>query len=260
MTSDDNPYASPAAEALPLRQPAASYDDDDYRPAIKYPYVSAHGRATATVVLLALSVLLNGASLGFTVKSLGLLASAQRGESFTRAQLAEVEVIASRFASLLLIAFACRVLTIIAFLLWFYRVHRNLPALRAEHLKFTPGWAVGGWFVPVIGLFLPYQVMREVLRESDPARIDPKGSPASATLIGWWWGTFLLAKLLTPLGMKIRMTPLELTGLIGMARFDILTELLVIVAGICAIRIVRRIDRDQEERFQKLSVLADPNV
>lgn len=170
MTSDDNPYASPAAEALPLRQPAASYDDDDYRPAIKYPYVSAHGRATATVVLLALSVLLNGASLGFTVKSLGLLASAQRGESFTRAQLAEVEVIASRFASLLLIAFACRVLTIIAFLLWFYRVHRNLPALRAEHLKFTPGWAVGGWFVPVIGLFLPYQVMREVLRESDPAR------------------------------------------------------------------------------------------
>src|SRR6185437_9304082 len=49
----------------------------------------------------------------------------------------------------------------VAFLMWFYRVHKNLLALRAANLEYSPGWAVGGFFVPFLNLVRPMHVMRE---------------------------------------------------------------------------------------------------
>ena len=37
----------------------------------------------------------------------------------------------------------------IFFLLWFHRAYRNLPALGDR--RYGTGWAIGGWFVPVLG-------------------------------------------------------------------------------------------------------------
>jgi uncharacterized protein DUF4328 len=34
--------------------------------------------------------------------------------------------------------------TLVAFLMWFHRVHKNLPGLGGRELKYTPGWSVGG--------------------------------------------------------------------------------------------------------------------
>ena len=38
------------------------------------------------------------------------------------------------------------VLTAILFLMWIHRAHRNLPSLGSSSLKYSPGWAVGGFF------------------------------------------------------------------------------------------------------------------
>jgi hypothetical protein len=156
----------------------------------------------------------------------------------------------------LLIGAGCWFVTAIAFLMWFHRVHRNLPALRAERLDYSPAWAIGGWFIPIINLGRPYQVMREVQRESDPARIAPQGAPTVSLLIGWWWGAFLLSEVLVQLSMHVHSIPMELTGIIGMTRFDILVDVLVIAAGVLAILMVRGIDRAQSERYLKLNQLS----
>jgi len=43
----------------------------------------------------------------------------------------------------------------VAFLVWFYRAHANLSGLGAEYLTYSPGWAVGWFFVPIFSLFRP---------------------------------------------------------------------------------------------------------
>ena len=86
------------------------------------------------------------------------------------------------------------------FLLWAYRSYRNLSALSDRDLRFSPGWAVSWYFVPIMNLFRPFQVMKEIWKGSDPDA-DPsrpeegKGRTGSPLLQGWW-GLWLLNNLL----------------------------------------------------------------
>jgi Domain of unknown function (DUF4328) len=50
----------------------------------------------------------------------------------------------------------------ILWLIWQHRAQRNLYARGVPDLRYTPGWAVGWWFVPVASLVLPYLCMREL--------------------------------------------------------------------------------------------------
>lgn len=81
------------------------------------------------------------------------------------------------------------------FATWTYRMNSNIHVLGANHLRFTPGWAVGWYFVPVANLWKPYQVMRELwLASSNPAdwQADRAGK-----LVGWWWAGWLACLLIS---------------------------------------------------------------
>lgn len=56
--------------------------------------------------------------------------------------------------------------TVVAFCFWMHRVSRNPSPLGAKEWRFTPRWAVICWFVPVMQLMRPYQVVREICRGS----------------------------------------------------------------------------------------------
>jgi hypothetical protein len=64
--------------------------------------------------------------------------------------------------------------------IWTHRVAtigRNLgyPARR------SPGWAVAGWFVPVVNLWFPYQALCDAFTSGNPDR----------RLVGRWWGLYI---------------------------------------------------------------------
>ena len=83
-----------------------------------------------------------------------------------------------------------RLVTAICFGMWIVRANRNVRALGAEGLPFTPGSAVGSFFIPILNLFHPYQAMRDLLKASrSPAnwKVQP-GSP----LVPLWWALWLI--------------------------------------------------------------------
>ena len=65
------------------------------------------------------------------------------------------------------------------------------PQTRAQ------GWTIGAWFTPVVNLWFPVQIMRDVWRTSDDAGpAGSAGSPRStavARLAGGWWTCWTLA-------------------------------------------------------------------
>lgn len=66
--------------------------------------------------------------------------------------------------------------------LWIYRVRRNLVALGVPGLRFTPGWSIAWFFVPVMNLFRPWQIMKETVRASQPLQTSlPSERPSSQT-------------------------------------------------------------------------------
>src|SRR5207245_1107765 len=63
---------------------------------------------------------------------------------------------------------AVMIITAVVFLIWLYRSYANLQALWTEGHTYAPGWAVGYYFIPILNLFRPCQVMQETWKGSDP--------------------------------------------------------------------------------------------
>jgi hypothetical protein len=89
--------------------------------------------------------------------------------------------------------------TAISFLAWMYQSHKTLPLLGARSLQYSPGWAIGSFFVPFLSLFRPYSVMSEIWRASDPS---PESDQSwqwenPPVLLRWWWGLFIMKVVLS---------------------------------------------------------------
>lgn len=96
----------------------------------------------------------------------------------------------------------------ILFLLWLHRMRSNLDAMGVRDLRFSPGWTVGWFIIPVANLFMPLFVMMELWRGSEPGvwragkhgSGEPdhtlKGSSISIKVIAWWlgWMFFLISQ------------------------------------------------------------------
>jgi hypothetical protein len=138
----------------------------------------------------------------------------------------------------------------VAFLVWLYRAHENLRAFRAETLDFTPGRAVGSFFIPFVNLVRPYQVLREVWRASDPS-LSPSSSASFRTvrvsrIVLVWWLLFLGRGLTASWSVFARQmcgSPLE--RLISVTYGALAMYLLTIPAACFAIALVITIDRRQ---------------
>jgi len=79
----------------------------------------------------------------------------------------------------------------VVFCMWIHRANYNARQLGAVDMKFTPGWAVGWYFIPIYFLWKPYQAMKEIWQaSSNPARWhdEPCGS-----ILPLWWTSFLLS-------------------------------------------------------------------
>jgi hypothetical protein len=79
------------------------------------------------------------------------------------------------------------IVSAVTFILWFRRAYYNL-GLKISYLKFTDGWAAGSWFVPIVSLYRPFQIMRELFEETailfKKARF--KSDLNTNLVIGWW--------------------------------------------------------------------------
>lgn len=86
------------------------------------------------------------------------------------------------------------IISAVTFIQWFRRAYYNLH-LRVTNLSYTEGWAAGSWFVPILCLFRPYQIMRELYVETK-ALVTRKGvvinSNFTTSTLGVWWTFWLI--------------------------------------------------------------------
>jgi hypothetical protein len=143
--------------------------------------------------------------------------------------------------------------TIVLWLVWQYRSHRNLSALGSTGLRFTPGWVVGWWLIPVANLAMPYLTMRELWKASDPmsGAIDWR-TQATTPLLWLWWAGWVGAVALSSLSILISSNATNIDGLIS-AEYISMTQTVVSVgAAILAILLVGDIDRRQGEKRRRV--------
>lgn len=140
----------------------------------------------------------------------------------------------------------------VAIIAWLRRAYRNLGALGVRRLRFKPGWAVGGWFVPFLALARPKSILNDVWRASDPelphdVYRPPAGAPVPRSF-NWWWGFFLVGSWAYPVDLGSGTAPPSLGAAIFDVRRIAVGDASLIVAGILAIVVVRKTTQRQEQR------------
>jgi hypothetical protein len=140
--------------------------------------------------------------------------------------------------------------TIVLFLIWEHRAFSNLTALRAQNQEFSPGWAVGWWFIPFANLVKPFQAMRELWSESDPD-FDPElglfaTSYSAPRIMAFWWAAWIIGNIF-----------INFTSSVTIARdfaiLQIISSFFEIIAGALLIKLILDITKRQELRYRKLS-------
>jgi Domain of unknown function (DUF4328) len=136
------------------------------------------------------------------------------------------------------------IVTGITFLKWIYRAYKNIQGFGAEGLRFSPGWAVGYYFIPILSLIRPVQVMSEIWRASD----DPRNWPQrpGSWVIASWWTLFLLYTAVTQISLEIAIQASTSDQWRLAAVLAIAGDLFSIPLSIAALRLVTEVYRRQK--------------
>jgi hypothetical protein len=150
------------------------------------------------------------------------------------------------YAALTLLGIVIFIVTAIVFLMWLHRSSSNLTAFGYwKSQGYSPAWTVGSFFVPIVNLFVPYQVTKYVWQKSRPATAEPFSfSNSPPGFFPAWWGFWLASNFVTNIHFRMsgREGPRTATAIVG-----IISEVLSIAAAGFAIEVIREIDRRQEE-------------
>lgn len=138
-----------------------------------------------------------------------------------------------------LVHFAQILAMIVLFCIWIYRANYNARQLGAAEMKFTPGWAVGWYFIPILNLWKPYQAMKEIWKASaNPAhwQDEPRGS-----ILPLWWTFFLISNWVSNLSFRLSLRAETLPQLINATTVSIVNDLVDIISTPIALVLVRQI-------------------
>ena len=223
------------------------------------PYDSAHFRARLTIIFLALNIVLDLIALGSGFMEIGLLSRAQEGGTITDTEAEANDTRQAIIGGLQLLTF---VLTAIFFLMWIHRAHRNLPALGARDLKFTPNWAVGWFFVPFMNLFRPVQVVTEIWKASSPetSTSDETAwkSKSTSPVIWLWWAVWIIAGIVGQFAARLALRAETLETILISSWATFISDGIDMVAAVLAIIVVSNIDKMQEARAAQTATPGSP--
>lgn len=184
--------------------------------------------------------------------STGLHEAEQTGDTgVIIAALPDLQFWGEQLSTITTLSLVAVILYAIFFMIWVYRASWNAGLFEPSATRITPGWSVGWFFIPVMNLFKPYRITREIYNSSlDPARPLEQKAPS---LVGWWWGLWL-----SSIGFAV-MSRVTLGGAPTLQ--DLSTASMLIVIGAmatigalaCLWKIVTDITRFQEAKRHRLS-------
>ena len=130
-------------------------------------------------------------------------------------------------------------ISIYFFISWFRRAYFNLHIL-VNNCAFSEGWAAGAWFVPIINLGRPMQIMKELYFKSKILLLENEISiPKKKTFIGIWWTLWLLSNIISNIAVRIGFRTESVDDMIAVTLLNLGSSILYIICGFFAIKLIK---------------------
>jgi Domain of unknown function (DUF4328)/Protein of unknown function (DUF2510) len=89
--------------------------------------------------------------------------------------------------------------TAAVFIVWQWRSAKNNELLGKIRPRYTPGWSIGGWFIPFANLAIPLRIFQDLWQGADPdtnGYRDWHGLRRSG-LVSLWWTAYLIGNVVS---------------------------------------------------------------
>lgn len=224
------------------------------------PFSSAHSLAKLVIIVLTVCALIDVIAIAIGCYRVTLLSRALTEQ----ADLITTNDTPPIIGTLQLLA---RFTAFIVFLIWFYRAHRNLPALGIRRGRYASPWTILLFLVPILNLYYSYDLVKELWRKSNPElgfsdvflkqpAVAGEHYPSKTPLIGMWWGFTIASVLAARLSLTLVSASPSISDRMTGTSMDVISDALAVVASILLILIVRDIDARQEEKHRRLTLNA----
>ncbi|MBB1139013.1 DUF4328 domain-containing protein [Myroides sp. WP-1] len=132
------------------------------------------------------------------------------------------------------------IISAVTFIQWFRRAYYNLHQ-RVSNLSHSEGWAAGSWFVPILCLFRPYQIMQELYVETKALLIKKEitfNLNLSTGLLGSWWLLWIASNLLGQFVFRYTQNAETIDELTTSTLIGMVTNLLGIPLALVTIKVI----------------------
>jgi len=133
------------------------------------------------------------------------------------------------------------IISAVTFILWFRRAYFNLH-LKTNHLSHSEGWAAGSWFVPIISLYRPYQIMKEIYERTSQLLHSKEikfNQSFSTSALGWWWSLWILSNVLGQITFRLSMRAESIDELTVLTFANMISNVVGIPLALITIKIIK---------------------
>jgi hypothetical protein len=215
-------------------------------------FKSARTIATVLVVALCLVILVDVIAAFIDIQRIDLLSRIISDGSYT---LEEAEASDNAFATVGVFQLIVFIVTAVVFLIWIHRVSKNLKPLGSQNQKYSPGWAIGWFFVPFANLVLPFLVTKEIWKASEPKLTDGESwrGTSVSPLVPAWWVLYTVSNIVGNFVARMALSGGETaTDLLNESWAWLISDVIEIPAAILAILVVWGITSRQDEKNRNL--------
>lgn len=152
------------------------------------------------------------------------------------------------------------IVSIVTFILWFRRAYYNLHQ-KIDYLSYSEGWAAGAWFVPIVCLYRPYQIMKELYTETKEllsrSELETIGGISASTSknlsarsiditdnlstgrLGLWWAFWIISSILGQIVFRYSREAETIDELINLKIIDMVSSIISIPLALITIKVIK---------------------
>ena len=143
------------------------------------------------------------------------------------------------------------IVSAVFFIQWFRRAYYNLQ-VRTGNCEHSDGWAAGSWFVPIISLFRPLHIMKELDAKTSRLIGSATGTvvPTNGIVIGFWWALWIITNYLGNYVLKMAFKEETLDNYISTTTLEMVNSFLGVPLAILAYFVVKNYAQKEADLVQ----------
>ncbi|MGV2915410.1 DUF4328 domain-containing protein [Streptomyces alfalfae] len=151
---------------------------------------------------------------------------------------------------------AALVVTCVVFLVWFHRVRVNAEVFEPHIHRKSRGWAIGGWFVPIVNLWYPRRIAVDIWDASGDRSValdrtltlDASASRPPHPVVNAWWTLWVSNLLVSRWATRAYQDADDAEEIKSTVTQLMFSDALDIAAAVAAIVFVLRLTRMQDAK------------